>query len=161
MSYHAIEAAYSALKLQRTAAARETVDAGDVVEKQATTPPPKMKRSELDAAGSGVNGELESVATPLKASLDQPAMDKVVLPVSAEQMAGVSSVPIAPEPLKTQDSLLAILQREGEGKIEGLHTDALMRLSGMTSQAVHLALHSLVSECLVCETIDEEHFQAV
>lgn len=134
VSYHMIEAAHAALKLDK--------------DRTPDTPAAKKKvGAEISPEKSGDPSEL----TPS--------------PVRSVQPQLTEAAPAAPAKLDAaglQAAVLKYIQTAGEGREEGLDTDAVVKYFGSSPAAeVKGTLAKLVDLGDVFNTIDEEHFSAL
>jgi len=135
VSYHMVEVAYAALKLKGS--------------HEPTTPAPKKNASSALAEPSSASTGL----SPVK-------VDKVTSSVSEAAAIALPTSPLSGKALRT--AVLAFLQKEGDGRPEGVAFAAICNHANPTpTDEVRAALERLVTDGDVFTTIDEGHFQCI
>jgi len=159
VSYHMIEAAHAALKLQRKAAGSD---------KEPATPASKKEKVDEVAVGTAAGSDL----TPEK---QQPRAPVAANPYSAAAAATAvadaakpsNDAPMEPAPkgppagAELRAAVLAVLRDASVGP-EGLHLDVIAPKAGGAAVAdVRAMVTELVDDGELYTTITEEHFAAV
>jgi len=135
VSYHMIEAAFAALKLEKGVS-------------EPVTPAPKRPAS-TEAAGISPQ-KLEAVAAA-------PAAAEAVKPLAAPAAAAAPKEPLSGSGLRK--AILKFLQKEGEGRAEGVSLAAVCgHVDATPAGDVTAALQKLVDAGEIYTTIDDEHF---
>jgi len=138
LSYHAIEAALAALKLQEKGGG----------EKMVWTPPSKAQMNE-----SAMDNTMEKNTPPKDPQgLTVPVLVPPMQHVEIYQSKKETSV---------RDSILAFLQGNPCDDEKGYHVNAIVKMTGASVDAVSEATKQLVEEGHIYPTIDDDHFVAI
>jgi len=147
ISYHMIEAAHAAVKLSR---------ASGIKVKEPITPDKRMAKVDASESMLANRPHIDSLElqTPHKVAQQETPM------FTAPHNVVDVTMSAGPQDLRAR--IVDVLRREGEGKEQGVHIDALVQhLKSVSRDDLQQELGELMDAGEVYPTISEEHFAAM